>query len=68
MDIFFRHKKTTILGVHFYAFKGQDSMYKMGILLGVTKISNIVLGLPDIPDIFGGKQYMKGQRLRSKKN
>ena len=40
----------------------------MGILLGVTKISNIVLGLPDIPDIFGGKQYMKGQRLRSKKN
>ena len=28
-------------------------MYRTGIFFGVAKISNIILGMPDIPDIWG---------------
>ena len=27
-------------------------MYRMGIFLGIAKISNIFWGMPDVPDIF----------------
>ena len=31
-------------------------MYRMGMLFGAAKISNIVWGIPSIPDICFGKQ------------
>ena len=31
-------------------------MYRMGIIFWVAKISNTYLGMPDIPNIFYGKQ------------
>ena len=32
-------------------------MYRMGMLFGAAKISNIVWGMPSIPDIIFGKQW-----------
>ena len=50
--------KLGYFGGHFYTFKGffLRSMYRLRIFFRVAKISNIFRGMPDIPDIFGGKQ------------
>ena len=54
--IFFvgHHKTGLVSGVISMHFKGLHfrSMYRMGIFLGVAKISNIFGGMPEIPDIF----------------
>ena len=44
----------TLFRSHFYAFKGLflRSRYRMGIFLGVAKISNIFCRVLEIPDIF----------------
>ena len=39
----------------------------MNIFLGVAKILNIFMGMPEIPDVFG-KPKMLGPNLRIKKN
>ena len=54
---------------HFYAFYGLflRSIYRMGILFWVAKISNIFLGMPDIPNYFWGKQSKLSPSLRMKK-
>ena len=51
--IFFwgQHKTGLVLGVISMHFRIL-SMYRMGIFFGVAKISNICLGMPDIPDIY----------------
>ena len=55
VDIFGGHHKTGLfLGVNSMHLR---SRYRMGIFWGVDKISNIILGMPDIPDtLFFGKQ------------
>ena len=60
----------TIFRGHFYAFKGRylRSWYRMGIFFGVAKISNIFLGVLEIPDICGGEGKMLGASLRMQKN
>ena len=44
-----------VIIMHFRLFSSLQMKVRNGIyLFGVAKISNYVLGMPDIPDIFGG--------------
>ena len=55
-----------ILG-SFRKVKVQNVVQNGGYFYGVAKIANIVLGVLEIPDIFGGEWQMLGPSLHMKK-